>query len=148
MLPLPELLEECRARGVKLTPQRIAIFECLQHLAGHPSAEEVYRAVLRRSPGISFATVYNTLELLTRMGQVREVIVDELRRRYDVNTRPHQHAICRRCHRILDVPLDPEGPLAAALSGARLDEHGFLVESVAVEFRGLCAGCADREARA
>ena len=64
----------------RLTPQRLAIFKYLARHPGHPTAEEVYRDVLERYPTLSFATVYNTLELLAEMGEVRMVIVDELRR--------------------------------------------------------------------
>jgi Fur family peroxide stress response transcriptional regulator len=140
MIAVPELLERCRAAGVKLTPQRIAIFECLAARRGHLSAEEVYQDVLQRHPTLSFATVYNTLQLLTAMGEVREVILDELRRRYDVNTEAHHHAVCRVCHQITDVPLDAVGE-AVASAGTRLPGSDFYVERVAIEFSGLCAAC-------
>lgn len=133
------LLEDCRTRGVKITPQRVAIFEALLHGEGHLSAEEVYGDVRRRYPSLSFATVYNTLQLLVEMGRVREVIVDELRRRYDVNTDPHHHAICRGCHRITDIRPEDAGP--AGGPSADLRAYGFHVESVAIEFTGLCSRC-------
>lgn len=136
-----QLLADCRARGVKITPQRTAIFEALLHQEGHLSAEEVYHGVRERFPSLSFATVYNTLQLLVRMGRVREVIGDELRRRYDVNTEPHHHAICRSCHRIVDIRPEDAGLVGEPLS-ADLSRYGFLVEAVTVEFTGLCARCA------
>ena len=144
MQPLPQLMTRCRGRGVKLTPQRLAIFEYLARHPGHPSAEEVYRDVLARYPTLSFATVYNTLELLAEMGEVRKVIVDELRRRYDVNTEPHQHAVCRQCRRIVDVREDEIGGelLRQALEHVDLSARGFIVESASVEFAGLCGECA------
>lgn len=145
MLQLPELLGRCRTRGVKLTPQRVAIFESLIGHPGHPSAEEVYQDVLVRYPTLSFATVYNTLQLLTKLGEVREIIVDELRRRYDANVGPHQHAVCRHCHRIVDVRLSEERMDSAfwtRLAEPDLRAHGFVVESASVEFSGLCGACA------
>jgi Fur family peroxide stress response transcriptional regulator len=141
MLPLEELLQRCRERGVKLTPQRIAIFECLGTRRGHLSAEEVYQDVLERYPTLSFATVYNTLQLLTEMGQVREVIVDELRRRYDVNTEPHHHAVCRQCHSIVDVAPALFGHTWAEPPADLLTGCDFRVEAVSVEFSGLCGAC-------
>lgn len=144
MKPLPQLMAHCRARGVKLTPQRRAIFEYLAGHPGHPTAEDVYRDVLPRHPTLSFATVYNTLELLAEMGEVRMVIVDELRRRYDVNTEPHQHAVCRQCRGILDVREEEIGGgelLRQALAQADLRHRDFLVESASVEFSGLCGAC-------
>jgi Fur family peroxide stress response transcriptional regulator len=150
MQPLPQLMARCRGRGVKLTPQRLAIFECLARHPGHPTAEEVYRDVLARHPTLSFATVYNTLELLAEMGEVRMVIVDELRRRYDVNTEPHQHAVCRQCRHIADVHADEIGGgdlLRRALEQVDLSARDFLVDGASVEFAGLCGECARAGAR-
>jgi len=138
----PEQLNQaCRTRGVKLTPQRLAIFDSLRRHPGHPTAEELYQDVLQHQPTVSFATVYNTLQLLVAMGEVREVIVDELRRRYDRNTEEHAHAVCRLCRRIVDVA--PEG----ARSWDRLPgevnwgSYDFLAERARVEFTGLCGSC-------
>lgn len=144
MHPFPQLMARCRSRGVKLTPQRLAIFEYLARHPGHPTAEDVYRDILERYPTLSFATVYNTLELLAEMGEVRMVIVDELRRRYDVNTEPHQHAVCRQCRRIVDVPEDEIGGelLRRALKHVDLSARDFVVEGASVEFAGLCGECA------
>ena len=144
MRPVADVMAACRERGVRLTPQRLAIFEYLGRHPGHPTAEDVYQDVLARHPTLSFATVYNTLELLAEMGEVRMVIVDELRRRYDVNTEPHQHALCRRCRRIVDVRDDEIGGgdrLRRALSQVDLQASDFAVEAASVEFSGLCGAC-------
>jgi len=145
MRPLADVMGACRERGVRLTPQRLAIFDSLGRHPGHPTAEEVYRDVLARYPTLSFATVYNTLELLAEMGEVRKVIVDELRRRYDVNTEPHQHAVCRQCRRIVDVREDEIGGgelLRQALDQVDLGARDFIVEGASVEFGGVCGECA------
>jgi Fur family transcriptional regulator, peroxide stress response regulator len=145
MQPLPQLMARCRRQGVKLTPQRLAIFESLARHPGHPTAEEVYRDVLPRHPTLSFATVYNTLELLAGMGEVRTVIVDELRRRYDVVTEPHRHAVCRGCRRIVDVREEEIGGgelLRQALDQVDLSARDFILEGASVEFAGLCGECA------
>ena len=146
MQELAPLLDKCRARGIKLTPQRIAIFECLAQRGGHPSAEEVFHEVSARHPTLSFATVYNTLELLTELGEVREVIVDELRRRYDLNTEPHHHAVCRQCHRIVDVPAG--SAQLHGLSQVDLSSYDFACESTELQFTGLCGPCVRAEAAA
>lgn len=148
MQPVPQLMARCREQGVKLTPQRLAIFEYLARHPGHPTAEEVYRDVVSRYPTLSFATVYNTLELLAEMGEVRKVIVDELRRRYDVNTEPHRHAVCRQCRGIVDVREEEIGGgefLRQALAQVDLSARGFVVEGASVEFAGLCRECARKE---
>lgn len=141
MLSVPALLQRCRERGVKVTAQRVAIFECLAERQGHLSAEEVYQDVLPRYPTLSFATVYNTLQLLTELGEVHELIVDELRRRYDVNTDPHHHAVCRACHRIFDVEPAVLGTAWARPETVALAGGGFRVETVSIELTGLCNTC-------
>lgn len=146
MQHLTELIDKCRGRGVKLTPQRIAIFECLMQQGGHPSAEEIYQEVLQRHPTLSFATVYNTLQLLTDLGEVREVIVDELRRRYDLNTDSHQHAVCRQCHRIVDVRVGTGE--VAALEQIDLGAYDFAIEKATIQFTGLCGSCLRRSPEA
>jgi Fur family peroxide stress response transcriptional regulator len=143
MRALADVMAACRTRGVRLTPQRLAIFDYLVRNPGHPTAEDVYQDVVATHPTLSFATVYNTLELLVEMGEVRIVIVDELRRRYDVNTEPHQHAICRRCRRIMDVRDNEIGDrLRSALAQVDLRSSDFTVEAASVEFSGICGACA------
>ena len=145
MSRLAELLVRCREEGVRLTPQRIAVFECVLNHPGHPSAEDVYQQVLRRCPGTALATVYNTLHRLAEMGEIRGVVVDELRHRYDANTEPHQHAVCRQCRRIVDVREDEIGGselLRQALEQVDLSARDFIVDGASVEFAGLCGECA------
>jgi Fur family peroxide stress response transcriptional regulator len=142
-----QLLTECRSRGMKVTPQRVAIFEALRDTHGHPSADEVFHSVRRRHPSLSFATVYNTLQMLAQFGCIREIIVDELRRRYDLNPHAHHHAVCRGCHAITDVAPE-QVPALSALAAADLAGFGFIAEGVTVQFRGLCAGCAPHPAQA
>jgi hypothetical protein len=58
--------------NLRLTPQRMAIFDYLKGNKTHPSAEDIYRAVSRRFPTMALATVYNTLAALKRRGQLLE----------------------------------------------------------------------------
>ncbi|MCK5426958.1 MAG: transcriptional repressor, partial [Thermodesulfovibrionia bacterium] len=56
------IIEKYRDIGIKLTPQRIAILNYLSGITTHPSAEQIYKAVSKEFPTMSFATVYNTLD--------------------------------------------------------------------------------------
>jgi len=64
------LTELFRARGLKVTPQRQAIFRVLHGETTHPTADAVYDAVSESMPTISLRTVYQTLNDLTAMGEV------------------------------------------------------------------------------
>lgn len=89
-----------------MTPQRIAILECLNGNKCHPSAEEIYHAVKDKFPTMSFATVYNNLEALLQRGNILSLTIDSKRMRYDPNTSDHHHLICLECRKIVDIHID------------------------------------------
>jgi Fur family peroxide stress response transcriptional regulator len=57
----------------KLTPQRDAVFQAIQERDDHPTASDIFEAARRRLPGISYATVYNSLRYLKDAGLVYEI---------------------------------------------------------------------------
>jgi Fur family transcriptional regulator, peroxide stress response regulator len=124
--------------GLKLTPQRLAILDYLDGNREHPSAEDVFRAVRRKYPTMSFATVYNTLETLIRHGRVKELTGDPDRKRFDPNTRPHNHIICTTCRKIVDVPV------AYRISVDDRYRAGFKITGNNIEFTGVCKDCRKR----
>ena len=62
----------CRAHGLSVTHQRLAIFEALASSRAHPSAEQLHRLVQKRIPTLSLATVYKNLEALRATGAVSD----------------------------------------------------------------------------
>ena len=71
-----------RKIGLKITPQRQAILKLLKGNQTHPSAERIYSEILKKYPGISFATVYNTLSKLIEAGEIRELDIDPNKKRF------------------------------------------------------------------
>ncbi|HXX56438.1 MAG TPA: transcriptional repressor [Thermodesulfovibrionales bacterium] len=128
-------MEKYKQIGFKLTPQRLAILGYLDGNKDHPSAEDVYRAVSRRFPTMSLATVYNTLEALRRRGGVAELTLDPEKKRFDPDTEPHHHLICMKCRRIADIHRDYHLQLPA---GAAED---FQILGNHIEFYGVCPRC-------
>jgi len=125
--------------GFRMTPQRMAILDFLEGNTSHPSAEEIYQAVLQKYPMISFATVYNTLEALRKNGKVWELNIDDDRKRYDPNTHSHHHLLCTKCRKIVDIHYDFD------LRFPDEQTQGFKVTGSHVEFYGLCQDCAEME---
>jgi len=117
-----ELTDLFRARGLKVTPQRQAIFRVLHGDKAHPTAEWVYEAVSESMPTISLRTVYQTL--------------NDLSARFDPNLDAHHHLVCDECGRVVDVYADAS---ALRVSGPR--RHGFTISSTEVVFRGTCPTC-------
>ncbi len=131
-----QIVEALKARGLRITAPRRAIIEALDGDRSHPSADAVLARVRRRRPGISFTTVYATLESLVEQGLISRVTSDPSRSRFDTVTDPHDHLVCTSCGRIDDVK---------RAARRRMSVRGFTVTSVHVEYHGICRGCAPRE---
>jgi Fur family peroxide stress response transcriptional regulator len=128
-------MDNYRHLNIKLTPQRLAILNFLEGNVTHPSAEEIYKAVIKRFPTMSFATVYNTLEALKTIDNVKELKIDSNKKRYDPDTRSHHHLICVKCKKIVDIYKDFEINLSDELTS------GFEVLGKSIEFQGVCEKC-------
>ena len=76
MHEIEKIVSRFRESGLKITPQRVSIFKLLQGNRDHPSAEDIYRQVLKVHPSISFTTVYKTLQTLLDMGEIQELTID------------------------------------------------------------------------
>jgi Fur family peroxide stress response transcriptional regulator len=110
--------------GLRITPQRLAILSALDGNTFHPSATDIYNRVAKDYPAISLATIYNTLDALSKNGMLRELPITKDKMNYDPDTSEHDHAYCAKCGRIFDVFLTDEEvsgpPRAKALEGASL----------------------------
>lgn len=131
-----ELTELFRANGLKVTPQRQAIFRALDGNMGHPTAEAIYAQVSTEMPTISLRTVYATLHDLADMGQILELDLGTGSSRFDPTTDPHHHLVCESCGTVADLYAD--------FTDVRVPEraaHGFAVSTTEIIFRGLCPAC-------
>jgi Fur family transcriptional regulator, iron response regulator len=98
--------ERLRKHGIQPSAQRVAVAEFVLETEAHPSAEQVWAAVRARSPAISRATVYNTLNLFVRRGLLRQVQLGEGRAGFDPNLEPHHHFIDEATGLVVDIPWD------------------------------------------
>jgi len=128
-------MEKYKNIGLKLTPQRLAILGYLDGNKEHPSAEDIYRAVSRRFPTMSFATVYNTIETLRQRGMLLELTIDPDKKRFDPNIKPHHHLICIKCRRITDIHKNYK------LSVSSIESGDFEIVGNHIEFYGICPKC-------
>ena len=51
------LREQLKQKGLKITPQRVAIFEALAKLKNHPTADNIIDYIKVNHPNISVGTV-------------------------------------------------------------------------------------------
>ena len=93
MAPDPKSIieEKLHAHGIKATPQRVEIGKLLLSRPCHMSAEQILSRLQKAGIPVSKATVYNTLNLFSRRGIVREVAVDPNHLVYDSTVGRHQH---------------------------------------------------------
>ena len=135
---LAHFQEVCRSDSLKLTYQRIVIFEEVAKSQDHPDAETVFRGVRDRVPTVSLDTVYRTLWMLNAMGLITTVGPPREKVRFDADTSPHHHFVCSRCGAVYDVHCSNLGPIDAPDEITGVGQ----VESVRLELRGLCRRCA------
>jgi Fur family peroxide stress response transcriptional regulator len=133
------LLRRCREAGMNVTPQRMAIYRALLESEDHPTPELLYKRVRPKMPALSLATIYKSLDALTKLGLAHRVPVAGDRKRYDANVDQHHHLVCTRCNKVMDVYDDRFD----AVAPPRLRD-GFVAHAVSVQVLGLCAGCARR----
>lgn len=131
------LIQKFRRDGLKVTPQRIAIFRDMYGNRNHPSVEDIHQALSPDYPTMSLTTIYKTLETLRDMGEVLELNLFRERILYDPETRPHHHAICDNCGRILDIFHD----LSQILHAMEAHPSSFKPSGFQIIFNGLCSKC-------
>ena len=120
-----------------LTRQRRAVLQVIRATDSHMTAAEVFEAARTALPGISYATVYNSLRHLRDAGLVREITFGNGASRYDRETARHDHALCTRCGKLVDFDLLPgEEYVRAAAYQSR-----FELESIYVTLLGVCPEC-------
>lgn len=119
------------------TKQRQAVLRVIRESDEHLTANEVFVDARRILSSISFATVYNSLRYLKQEGLIGEVRFGTDATRYDRNLTRHDHALCNKCGKLVDMELPiPFGLLEEA---AHLSK--FEAESIELTLRGLCPEC-------
>jgi Fur family peroxide stress response transcriptional regulator len=130
------MLADLKRAGLKLTPQRIAVVRELADDVSHPTAQALFERLRPAFPTMSFATVYNTLDALTRCGLAGALNLGGAAR-FDPNTEPHHHAVCDVCGAIHDIPIER----IDVASQTQPSVIGFRVLREQRTYRGVCDRC-------
>jgi len=120
-----------------LTPQREVVLRVIRDAQGHLTANEVFAEAKAKLPTISFATVYNSLRFLKDGGHIAEIQFGNGASRFDRITSRHDHALCTKCGRLVDIEM--EHPLELVERAAAYSN--FKPESLEFTLRGLCPEC-------
>jgi Fur family peroxide stress response transcriptional regulator len=129
--------EECRKHNIKITPQRVVIYEVLAGSSDHPFIEDVFKRVKHSFPNITIDTVYRTLSTFSNIGLVNVVEGYGEAKRYDSHIEPHHHFRCKKCHKIIDFQEESFNKLTIP-SGIK---QKCSVSNIKVVLEGLCDKC-------
>ena len=132
-----EYAPQLRARGFRMTSQRMAILHTLRHAGTHLSPREVYRQAKQDLPGLTEPTVYRTLEFLAENGLARPSQTGNGHLVYEIAGNDHHHLVCRLCGDEIQVEhtlLEQLYQKLESTSGyVRIDNH--------MTFFGVCPSC-------
>jgi Fur family transcriptional regulator, peroxide stress response regulator len=125
--------------GVKLTHQRMVIFQEVVESEAHPNAESIYKAVRTKLPMISLDTVYRTLWMLQNLGLI-DILGGRDRVRFDGNMKPHHHFVCKECGLMRDFCSEEFDRLRIPKEVRSLGNG----ETIHIEVKGICLQCSKK----
>lgn len=138
---MQELANLLKSKKLKVTPQRLAIFNILYNTTEHPSAETIYKTLQPSHPTMSLATVYKTLDTLKKSDLIQEFNVGEESFRYDANVKSHPHMVCLTCNQVFDLHTEKLDNIKKTIQ----EETNFEIFSQKIFFYGTCAECKKAE---
>ncbi len=97
-----EIRNHLMEKGLKVTPQRIAILEAITRLKNHPTAEQIIEFIRKNHPNIATGTVYKVLDTFAENGLIKRVKTEKDIMRYDAIIENHHHLYCSHSDRIED----------------------------------------------
>lgn len=138
-----QFIEYIRKRGMRVTPERMALLEEIYRLHGHIDAEQILEGAREAGHKVSRATVYRTLDLLVDCGLVQRQRLGRNRFLYEhVHAgQRHDHLACRSCGRVVEFV----SPGIQAMLNEICRAHGFAREDRQLQILGVCEGCAVEE---
>lgn len=120
-----------------LTKQRQAVLQVIRESDKHLTANEVFDDARCLMPGISFATVYNSLNYLKKEGLIGEIKFGTNANLYDRRLTRHDHALCNNCGKLVDLELS----IPKKLVEEAAKRSQFKPDTIELTLRGLCPEC-------
>ena len=130
------IVQTLKAKGLRVTPQRFAVYANLLSRTDHPTVEQLLVDLNKYCPVSSQATIYSSLQALRTAGLIREVLLEAGVSRYDAKVEPHHHFHCQECGSIEDIGWD-------ALPVVEFDRlrMGLQAHTYEITVRGCCDRC-------
>ncbi len=133
-------LQRLRASGFKLTNARLRVLEVLEQSDGHLTSTQILAAVAERDPSIGRASVFRTLDMLTRLAIIRPTYVESsLTPTYVLLPDGHHHHIlCTTCDRVIEFEHCDLSDLTRQLE----EQYQIEITGHLLEFFARCSSCA------
>jgi Fur family ferric uptake transcriptional regulator len=126
-----------KAKGLKLTPQRMLIADIIHDARGHLTAEEIIGHVKARMPGVNKSTVYRTLELLEGAGCVYKSELGNESIYHHAEEGHHHHLVCSRCGKTIEC----DENIFASLQNSLREKFHFHADFRHIVMNGVCEEC-------
>lgn len=122
-------------KGLKVTPQRIAVLEAIFKLNDHPTADKIKNYIHKNHPNIATATVYKVLDALVKNGIITKVKTEKDIMRYDAILEKHHHLYSSKDDVIVDYK---DKQLDELLKNyfANKKVKGFKIEDIVIQLKG------------
>ena len=131
-----QIRDKLAEKGLKVTPQRMAILEAIYTLNNHPTAEMVLNYIKDTHPGIASATVYKVLDALVESRLINRVKTDKDSMRYDGIMENHHHLYCSESEEIEDYKNEElDQILATFFKKNGIDD--FKIEEIKLQINGV-----------
>ncbi len=122
----------------RLTPQRVLLFDIIQHNHGHLHVEELYKIARKKDSSINLSTVYRTMNEFKKAGVVHELHLEEDHHHYETGEKEaHHHLICGKCGTVIDF-------LWKKIDAIKKDiakKYDYSIYHVRLQATGLCQRC-------
>ena len=137
---IEEIRNKLSEKGLKVTPQRLAILDAIYKLGNHPTADNIIEYIRQSNPNIASGTVYKVLDTLIENKLVKKVTTDRDLMRYDGIMENHHHLYCSECDLIEDY-MDEELDEVLKEYFKKKKFTGFKLEDIVVQIRGTFDKC-------
>ena len=130
------LREKLQEKGLKVTPQRVIIFDAITRLGNHPTAEDIIAYIKTDYPNISVGTVYKVLDTFVENKLLKKVKTEKDIMRYDPQLANHHHLYCAETERIEDF----EDEKLNQLIGDYFEKNGiknFKIQDIKLQITGI-----------
>ena len=132
------IITKIHDRGGRATETRRATIAVLVNTGqSHLSADDIVSQVKLQCPDVAESTIYRNLTTLEELGVIEHVHLGHGPSTYHLTEDGHQHLLCDRCGKVIEVPDGTFAPLAGQLA----DEYGFHIYPRHFAIMGLCRRC-------